>query len=125
MLPCAYPRADLKPTLKEAEAFMEDEPRRQLYKRPHQEWPGAAQMGGEDDQILSIDSLDLWSSNSARTPGQDGYNYVMIAQSRWDRKLYARPFRNTQAEGDAVDALAQIRRDLPQTTSEVVVYSGQ
>ena len=72
----------LQPTLKDAETWVEDEPRRQVYKRPQQEWPGAAQMGGEDDQILSIDSLDLWSAKSARVPGQYGYNYIMLAQSR-------------------------------------------
>ena len=82
-------------------------------------------MGGEDDQIVSIDNLDLWSGKSLQIPGQDGYNYVMLAQSRWDRKLYARPFKNKQAAGDAVDALAQILRDMqPQKPKEVVVDLG-
>jgi len=115
---------ELKPTLKDANTWVEDEPRRQVYKRPQQEWPGAAQMGGEDDQILSVDSLDFWSAKSARVPGQDGYNYVMVAQSRWDRKLYARPFKNKQANGDAVDAMAQILRDLDKKPKEIVVDLG-
>ena len=69
---CTAEGTRLTPSRWEATAFVEDEPRRQVYTKPHQEWSGVAQMGGEEDQILSVDTLDTWSARCARTLDQDG-----------------------------------------------------
>ena len=59
---------ELKPTQKDADLWVRDEPRRQVYYKKSKEWESAAHMGGESGQILSVDLLDLSKHTDPSAP---------------------------------------------------------
>ena len=71
----------LRPPLTESEVklWIRDEPRRQAFYRPKQEWPGRNQISNAPGVRLNADLLD-WSEYTPNPAVNAGYRYVLFVQ---------------------------------------------
>ena len=86
--------AEIDPPLtrKEVREWTRDEPRRQAFYRPKQEWPGRNQISNAPGVRLNADLLD-WSETT-NVAANNGYRYVLFVQDPHTRYAYARAVRN-------------------------------
>ena len=96
----------LRPPLAESEVklWIRDEPRRQAFYRPKQEWPGRNQISNAPGVRLNADLLD-WSEYT-NPAANAGYRYVLFVQDPHTRYAYARPVRNKGQ--DVIRAIQEI-----------------
>ena len=116
---------ELEIKLADVKLFLEDESRYQVFRKPRHEWPGKQHLGGEADQIMSVDTIELYNKRNVQGGRNDGYNYIFCAQTRWDRMLYARPLRSLAADaGEVVAAMESILNEIGPDVKETVSDNG-